>query len=205
MTYRLVFDVGQQVPEIALGIAGAVVLIGVIAGGLLAFDATVQAWRRIAAATFILALILLFLEQSRTLFFPIGFAAIGTGVDLFRDRVEAFRRFTSPRGTIATVACAFLLVLVAGVGLSKFGAIDLANRLNAGQADVVEGPVTDSVEVPTGQECFSVQGRRFCYADTVASPGFHRTRAYGGPINPGLTVRVAAIGDTIVRLEVGEP
>ncbi len=205
MTYRLVFDVGHQVPEIAIGVAGAVVLIGVIGGGLLAFEATIKAWRTIAVAAFVLALALLFLEQSRSLFFPIGFAAIGTAIDLLRNRVEAFRHFTSPRGTIATVACAFLLVLVAGVGLSKFGSIDLADRLNAGQAVVLEGPVTDFFEVPTKEECFSVQLHRFCYVDTVASPGFHRIRAYGGPINPGLPVRVTAIGNTIVRLEIGEP
>ncbi len=184
MTYRLVFDVGQQVPEIAIGVAGAVVLIGVIGGGLLAFEATIKAWRTIAVAAFVLALALLFLEQSRSLLFPIGFAAIGTAIDLLRNRVEAFHQLTSPRGTIATVACAFLLVLVAGVGLSKFGSIDLADRLNAGQAVVLEGPVTDFFEVPTKEECFSVQLHRFCYVDTVASPGFHRIRAYGARSTP---------------------
>ena len=205
MTYRLVFDVAQQIPEIAVGIAAAVLLIGVIGAGLWAFDDLVRGWRPIAIATFTLAAVLLVLEQTRSLFFPIGFAIAATIPDLLRDRVEAFSQFKVPRGTVATIGCTFLLVLVAGVGLSRFGAIDLANRLNSGQADVLEGPVTQFYEVPMKNECFTIEDRRFCYSDTAGSPGFNHTRAYGGPVNPGKSVRVAAIGDTIVRLEIAEP
>lgn len=205
MTYRLVFDVAQQIPEIAVGVPAAVLLIGVIAAGLWAFDDLVNAWRLIAVATFTLAATLLILAQTRSLLFPVGFAVIAMIPDVLRDRVEAFSQFKVPRGTVATVSCTFLLVLVAGTGLSKFGAIDLANRLNDGETDVLEGPVTQFYEVPMKNECFTVTDRRFCYSDTVGSPGFNRTRAYGGPINPGLSVRVAAIGNTIVRLEIATP
>ena len=205
MTYRLAFDVSQQIPEIAVGAAGATLLIGVIAVGLFAFDDLVEAWRPLAVASLLLAVVVGVLEQSRSFLFPIAFGVIGTGVDVLRERVEAFRQLRVPRGSVATITCTFMLVFVAGAGLSRFGAVDLTNRLNAGEADVLEGEVAQFYEVPLKNECFTVEDRRFCYSDGADRPGFTRSRAYGGPIEPGLRVRVSAIGDTIVRLEIAEP
>ena len=205
MTYRLAFDVSQQIPEIAVGAAGAALLIGVIAVGLFAFDDLVKAWRPLAVASLLLAVVVGVLEQSRSFVFPIAFGVIGTGVDVLRERVEAFRQFKVPRGSVATITCTFMLVFVSGAGLSRFGAVDLTNQLNAGEADVLEGEVAQFYEVPGKNECFTVEDRRFCYADAALRPGFTRSRAYGGPIEPGLLVRVSAIGDTIVRLEIAEP
>jgi len=88
-------------------------------------------------------------------------------------------------------------------GIGKIGAIDLTQQLRAGRADQLEGSVEHFFEVAGGKnECLSIEDRRFCYSDWEITPGFNRTRALGGPIEPGLQVRVAAIGDTIVRLEV---
>jgi len=205
LTYRLVFDVAQRIPEIAVGVAAAILLVGVIAAGLWAFGDLIRRWRVIAFASIAVALVEAILEQSRSALFPVGFAVIGVAVDVFRDRIEALAQWDVPRGAPTTMLCVFLLLWTAGSGLGRFGAIDLANQLNRGQADVLEGEVTQFSEVALKSECFTVEGRRFCYADSVVSPGFSRTRTYGGPINPGLAVRVSAIGDTIVRLEIAQP
>ena len=205
LTYRLVFDITQRIPEIAVGVAAAVVLFGVIAAGLWAFGDLIRAWRLIAVASIAVALVAAILEQSRSALFPLVFAVIAVGVDVLRDRIEALARWNVPRGAPTTMVCVFVLVWTAGSGLGRFGAIDLANRLNRGEADVLEGQVTEFTEVALKSECFTVEGRHFCYADSVVSPGFSRTRVYGGPINPGLPVRVTAIGDAIVRLEIAEP
>jgi hypothetical protein len=205
MTFRLVFDVSQRIPEIAIGIAAVILLIGVIAAGLWAFEDLVKAWRLIAVASLALALVEILLEQSRSALFPLAFGVIGVGAEVARTRVDGLDQVRTPRGAIATLTCTFLLVWTAGSGVGRFGAIDLTNRLNAGQAQVLEGPVTQFSEVPLKNECFSVADRRFCYSDSGATPGFSRTNAYGGPILPGLPVRVWAIGDTIVRLEIATP
>jgi len=205
LTYRLVFDITQRIPEIAVGVAAAIVLIGVIAAGLWAFGDLIRAWRVIAVASIAVAIAEAILEQSRSALFPLGFAVVAVAVDVFRDRIEALARWNVPRGAPTTMVCVYLLLWTAGSGLGRFGAIDLATQLDRGRADVLEGRVTEFSEVALKSECFTVDGRRFCYADSVISPGFSRTRVYGGPINPGLPVRVTAIGDTIVRLEIAEP
>jgi hypothetical protein len=205
LTYRVVFDIAQRIPEIAVGIAAAILLFGLIAAGLWAFGDLIRAWRVIAVASIAVAIVEAILEQSRSALFPLVFAVIAVAVDVFRDRIEALAQWDVPRGAPTTMVCVFLLLWTAGSGLGRFGAIDLANELNRGRADVLEGQVTQFSEVALKSECFTVEGRRFCYADSIVSPGFSRTRAYGGPINPGLSVRVAAIGDTIVRLEIAQP
>jgi hypothetical protein len=73
----------------------------------------------------------------------------------------------------------------------------------AGQYLIVEGPVESYQEEPVGKgECFSAQGKRFCYSDFVIVPGFNNAAWHGGPIRPGLPVRVSYVGDTILKLEV---
>lgn len=205
MTYRLVFDVSQQIPEIAVGITATILLIGIVAAGLWAFADLARAWRLLALASLALGGAELVLGGSRYFLLPLLPAVIGTGIDVLRDQVEAFGQFKVPRGTIAIVGCSFLLLLAAATGLGRLNAIGLTNQLNAGQAEVLQGEVSRFFEVPTKQECFTVEERRFCYSDSVSSAGFNRSRAYGGPINPGLAVRISAIGDTIVRVEIAEP
>jgi hypothetical protein len=68
---------------------------------------------------------------------------------------------------------------------------------------VSEGPVESFWEEPQGKgECFFVQNKRFCYSDFIIVPGFRNTAWHGGPIRPGLPVRVSYVGDTIVKLEI---
>ncbi len=50
-------------------------------------------------------------------------------------------------------------------------------------------------------ETFSVGGVKFCYSDYSISPGFHVSRSNGGPIAPGVLVRIHYLGGDILKLE----
>jgi hypothetical protein len=53
-----------------------------------------------------------------------------------------------------------------------------------------------------GTERFTVGGVPFSYSRYIMSPGFRKTRASGGPLHNGLSVRIKYIGNAIVRLEI---
>jgi hypothetical protein len=72
---------------------------------------------------------------------------------------------------------------------------------------VVEGRVTDFVPMPyTGhaRESFVVGGRTFTYSDYILTGCFNNAASHGGPIRSGLSVRIAYVGNCIVRLEVAQ-
>jgi hypothetical protein len=76
-----------------------------------------------------------------------------------------------------------------------------------GQYSVVEGQVENFHPMPAEghqDECFSVKYKTFCYSDFVLTAGFNNTASHGGPIRAGLAVRVAYVGDHILRLEVSD-
>jgi hypothetical protein len=76
-----------------------------------------------------------------------------------------------------------------------------------GNYHIVEGIVTNFIPMPYSghsEECFTVDARRFCYSDYGTTPGFNNTQSHGGPIKPGLCVRISYIGNVIVKLEIGE-
>ena len=98
--------------------------------------------------------------------------------------------------------------VVAVVSISDFASV-LA-LLRGGNYSVVEGPVenfTPPTPPETGKkafESFTVGGHLFSYADSPPSPGFHQTSANGGPIYPGLYVRITYAGNMILRLEISQ-
>ena len=70
----------------------------------------------------------------------------------------------------------------------------------------VEGVIQDFQPIPAEghqEECFSVKTQRFCYSN-VNTPGFNNTVSRGGPIKAGLHVRIAYIGNDILRLEIAD-
>lgn len=70
---------------------------------------------------------------------------------------------------------------------------------------VAEGAVEDFDPMPFAghqEECFTVQGVRFCYSDYEVVCGFNNTSSHGGPIRSGLPVRVSYQGNTILKLEI---
>lgn len=206
MTYRLIFDVADRVPEIALGAAALVALVMVIGAGLWAFDDLLRAWPFTAAAAIGIGLLQALSSQSLGAHAP--FLLIPTFVvvaEVVRIRFPEVDKQQLPRGAAATMFATFLLLFDTLSGLSVLGAIGLSQQLRAGGAEQIEGQVTDFFEVTGGKnECISVSERRFCYSDWNSTPGFNRTRTLGGPISPGSQVRLWAIGQTIVRLEVAQ-
>jgi hypothetical protein len=77
-------------------------------------------------------------------------------------------------------------------------------------APVVEGAVEDFDPAPfQGHklESFRVAGVTFAYSDYIVTGGFNTTRSHGGPVRPGLRVRIhyledgSSLGPTIIKLE----
>lgn len=207
MSYRVVFDVVDRLPDIALGLAALVMLAGVILAGLWQFEELLPRWPlvlTVGAGLFALQAI----ADRRPLVAggSLLFFAIAAASELYNRRIAATERSIGlPLGGTGTAVGTFLLVFAVSFGLPMIPAIGLSRQLTEGQAEVVEGPVTIYFEVGGGKnECISVTDRQFCYSDWVLTPGFNRTRALGGPIHDGLQVRLRVIGDTIVRLEVAE-
>jgi hypothetical protein len=81
----------------------------------------------------------------------------------------------------------------------------LQNAYRHGAFSTVQGPVEDFHPMPPqghSTECFSVENQRFCYGDDIMSAGFNSDSAHGGPIRAGLPVRIAYVGNDILKLEV---
>ncbi|HKF49751.1 MAG TPA: hypothetical protein VKB38_20490 [Terracidiphilus sp.] len=101
-------------------------------------------------------------------------------------------------------ACFWTIVVFVSTG-SEYRRIRSAYR--DGHYKVVEGVVTNFQPMPYSghqDECFTVELQTFCYSDYSVTPGFNNTASHGGPIYEGLPVRVAYVGNVIVRLEVDD-
>ena len=78
-------------------------------------------------------------------------------------------------------------------------------RLSKGAFTAVEGTVTDFVaQRPDGHptERFRVGSHEYEVTDSDIAPGYHRARWQGGPIQPGIRVRLADIDGRIGRVEI---
>ncbi len=74
-----------------------------------------------------------------------------------------------------------------------------------GHYSIAEGYVADFHPMPFEghqDECFTVQGVRFCYSDYMLVCGFNNTSSHGGPVRSGLPVRVTYAGENIFKLEI---
>jgi hypothetical protein len=110
------------------------------------------------------------------------------------------------------------VVLAGGIILALFGATLSSGFINsrwqfnsfvddyrAGRCAIIEGEVQNFHPMPFsghGLESFEVAGHKFSYSDFRITPGFHQTRSHGGPIRPGIKVRVCYLGNDIARLEI---
>jgi hypothetical protein len=83
--------------------------------------------------------------------------------------------------------------------------LKLQKAYRMGRYSTVEGTVADFRPMPSAghsAECFRVKTQEFCYGDNIISPGFNNDIVHGGPIRAGLPVRIAYVGDDILRLDV---
>jgi hypothetical protein len=206
MTYHVIFDVADRVPDIAIGAIGLVLFAGVGFAALADLDAVLARWPLVlVAGTTLVTLEAVVDRRPIGLLFAVVPVVAAVGSELYgRSIPVAGTRRGLPREAIATVLGTFQLVFAMGFGLPMISAIWLSQQLADGQAVVVEGTVRIDLEVFGKNECISVADSSFCYSDSNVTAGFNRTRALGGPMRDGLQVRISSIGDTIVRVEVAE-
>jgi ABC-type Co2+ transport system permease subunit len=117
------------------------------------------------------------------------------------------RRYTLERGslTAARIAVCILPVLAGVAAIGTFREFNAAKaRYHRGAYAVVEGRVSDMVFGSMEghrPESFRVGGQVFRYSSSTISPYFHRTAEWGGPIFPGLRVRISHVDGDILRVE----
>jgi hypothetical protein len=134
--------------------------------------------------------------------------AAGSGVTLVMSVILVIisRAYKLP-GTICFVPVLTGLLTI-GLFLSTWTEYRaaLAARIS-GRYEVVEGRIENFVPEPFrghSKESFTVAGRRIQYGTFVMTPGFHRSRARGGPFDTGIHVRLFVRGDDILYAEVCE-
>jgi len=106
------------------------------------------------------------------------------------------------------VACLFTLV---STGLMYGDQSSLAKTARRGGCTTISGPVADFVAMSGGRgsrESFNVSGIHFSYSDFATTGAFNNSARFGGPIRPGLAVRICYApsertnDNLILRLEV---
>jgi hypothetical protein len=210
LTYQVLFDVSQRLPQLAIGVAATVALAGFMILGLVDTDAAIRRWP-LAIAIGATCVGLQWLVVGQWPYLLAGTVVVTIVIVLERagressdqGQIRPSRTVRARRipGAATFMVGFFLLILGAFQGLPMVQAIDLDRRLLAGEATIVEGTVT--VESLGKSECLVVERQRFCYSESTISPGYNRQRYINGPLETGLHVRLSVIDDQIVRLEVG--
>jgi len=129
-------------------------------------------------------------------FFAFGLVGIGFGVlfALLQRRHRVTRWFV----------LAFFVVWTAGAAISVIGGnLGAGHDLRVGDCKTVEGPVENfHTGYEQKDESFSVQGVSFEYSDYTITGAFNHMASQGGPIRPGLPVRICYRDGDILRLEI---
>jgi hypothetical protein len=140
-----------------------------------------------------------------------GLLFVCIGALLVKNRRDLPTMF--PGGMGPKLASAFAYVFLAFSVLWTTVAFTATGRaysavkdaLQSGNVQIVEGRVEDFTPMPFAghaQEHFSVCGVPFSYSDYIVTAGFNHTSSHGGPIRPGVWVRLSYVGNTIARLEI---
>jgi hypothetical protein len=210
MTYHVVFDISERYLDALVGVVAIVCLAFVVVlstrpdlRSLL--RRTSWLWLGVAAPLWAVL-------QVRNLGGPFGLAtgalaliALVVAALAFLDREVKLNEYAHAHArSVAPLVAAVMLAILAREGHDQWPALVLQQRLAAGDATVVSGPIRDAFNPNWGSESFSVNGRHYAYEDSPFYVGFHQTAANGGTIRNGLQVRVSSIGDVIVRLEIAD-
>jgi hypothetical protein len=209
VTYQVVFDVSERLPQLAVGVVAAIVLLVVIAAGLRDAEVVVAWWPLVlglGAGLLAIEWLLggLWVYALAVVTVTAVVAALEWATRPRADDDDAYvppppRRMQSGAGGM--VVGLFALVAAAGIGLPMVGAFELERRLLDGQATIVEGPVM--IESRGKTDCLVVDAQRFCYPDAEIIPGFNRHQTIpGGALRTGDRVRLSVVAGEIVRIEV---
>jgi hypothetical protein len=140
-----------------------------------------------------------------------GFLALGLAMWHFRHRMPWAWHWPMRNSSIArTIFCGcFVGGSILWTSAATYGVVvkhyEAQGALREGRAAVVEGTVEDFHPMPFNghdTERFSVKGVRFAYSDFAVGEGFNNTSSHGGPMRPGLQVRIHYQGAKILRLEI---
>jgi hypothetical protein len=209
VTYTVVFDVSERLPQLALGVVAAVLVVILAAGAVWLRGGLLPRWplvlgigAGVLAAQFLLGQLWAFaLAVAVVVGVIIALELAGRPEDHDWQHVQARASRRMPYGQGGLLAGILALGIAAFLGLPMVGAIDLERRLIAGEATVVDGPVM--IEAGGKQECLVVDAQRFCYAPAEVQPGYNRVQTIlGGPFGTGDQVRLSILDDQIVRIEV---
>jgi hypothetical protein len=128
---------------------------------------------------------------------PVGLLLTLVSIVVWRSARAADR--TGPGGPIIFFSLLTLISFVVTWGEYWH----LLRAVDRGEAQVLVG-VVSALEPPRsykGAERFRVAGHVFSYSRYQTKQGFHTLSADGGPILPGVCVRLQYIDDHILRLE----
>ena len=203
MTYVTVFDVSQRIPQFAIGIVAVAVMFGLLLAAAVNLTGTAARWP--------IALFgggaLLIVQWLAVEAWPYALAtAVVLAVVVVLSQTDAVvdaEPGPQPRGTRRTLVGIAMLGLTAFEGLPMSAAIDLARRLDAGEATVYAGPV--AFEYFGKTECLTVDAQKWCYGEGEVTPGWNRQHYAVGGIDDGADVRISVLDGLIVRVEVATP
>ena len=111
----------------------------------------------------------------------------------------------SPRRLGVLVLMVGLCWMVATFAVTNGEYLSLIRAFEAGDYKVVEGQVQNFHPMPLtpgGKESFEVGGMRFEYSEFELKAAHNTTTVHAGPAEDGLFVRVAYLGNKILRLEI---
>ena len=137
--------------------------------------------------------------------FGLLFVAVGVGWVFFKLPIKG------PRGRLGKIFPHLFLGFSILWTILAFGAaFQHYNRARDAwkgrRAQMLEGTISQFVPPPfTGAyETFVIDNRRFYYSDDLITGCFNHMSTRGGPLHSGVQVRLWAIGNCIVKLEVAE-
>jgi hypothetical protein len=212
MSYRTVFDISQRFPDCVMGavaLLGLVMLLAVICLPVRRTMLRQRSWFPLVAAGCLFSLLsihIIAIPAGLVVGLAVGALVAVLGLLAAADVEFRLDEKHTARARTAALVAAVAILLVSGLqGAGQWSAFDLSHRLADGNATVFSGTVEKAGGGGAwGWECFTVEGREFCYGDDSSYVGFHQTAANGGPIHNGLRVRVSSVGDVIVRLEIAD-
>lgn len=141
--------------------------------------------------------------------FGLMFIAVGIVLVLARKNLPgawARRPWSSAAFSFFFLGFAVLWTLISFVSTYRDYS-SLVEAEHSGHVQVAEGRVSNFHPMPvTGHamERFCVGANCFSYSDYVITGGFNNTSSHGGPIKEGLPVKVTFVGNSIIKLEVGQ-